>query len=156
MEMAGLGSLYIQYGENYANFSVGRFQMKPSFVSRLESDALKAGILKFSAIDKLGETSDSESRLLRVKRLDSPLWQTRYLIMFIKVLDRMYVSKKWSSVEEKLKFFASAYNCGYWQSEKSIQRQLERELFYVSLLSNSRYCYANISYELYLFLKTNS
>lgn len=156
MEVIGLFSLYIQYGEEYANFSVGHFQMKPSFVKKLESDALKIELLTSFNREKIGEDSNGESRLARVKRLDSPVWQVRYLISYVKVLDKLYETKKWNNTGEKIKFYATAYNCGYWNSEKYIQNLLKKNLFYTSVIPSNRYCYADISQEFYLFFKTHS
>jgi hypothetical protein len=153
MEMAGLFSLYIQYGDKYANFSVGRFQMKPSFVFQIEKDAIESGILKISTKEGFGVAFDKESRYCRVKRLDSDVWQVRYLVIFIKVLDRIYASKRWNNVDEKLKFYATAYNYGYRQSEGSIKKQIKNKSFYTSFLSGGpRYCYADISSEMYQLL----
>lgn len=38
LELHGLFTLYVQYGERYSDFSVGYFQMKPSFARQLELD----------------------------------------------------------------------------------------------------------------------
>jgi len=41
IETFALQSLYVKYGKDYANFSVGPFQVKPSFAESLEKDFVK-------------------------------------------------------------------------------------------------------------------
>lgn len=41
METFALESLYVKYATDYANFSIGVFQMKPSFAEQIEKDYLK-------------------------------------------------------------------------------------------------------------------
>ncbi len=48
-EIAGLMVLYVKYGSAYADFSVGRFQMKPSFAEQIEHDARE---LKIAGYDE--------------------------------------------------------------------------------------------------------
>ena len=38
IQIRALKVLYVQYGRKYADFSVGHFQMKPSFIEQLEAD----------------------------------------------------------------------------------------------------------------------
>ena len=38
IESNDLKVLYVQFGDTYSNFSIGRFQMKPSFCEQLEKD----------------------------------------------------------------------------------------------------------------------
>jgi hypothetical protein len=154
MEIAGLFSLYVQYGEKYANFSVGRFQMKPDFACQLERDARKIGLFISPVKSEFGKNATIESRLERVKRLDNPLWQVRYLITYIKVLDNLYKSNKWKSLDEKIRFYATAYNYGYCKAKLLIQKQTFIKSFYTTIVpGEDRYCYADISLDFFYCLK---
>jgi hypothetical protein len=145
IETSALFSLYVHYGADYSDFSVGRFQMKPSFVMHLERDALLNKVVMPFIGEDIGNDATLQSRLKRIRRLDSPLGQVRYLILFIKTLDLKFKSVHWSGTEDKLKFYASAYNCGYWFSEKYIRQKVDQKFFYPSLLPLHRYCYSEIS-----------
>lgn len=150
METTGLFSLYVQYGDKYADFSVGRFQMKPTFACRLEQDAISLGLFSKSTINKFGENGDTENRLERVKRLDNPMWQVRYLIAFIKVMEKRTHLGNWTSIEEKVKYYATAYNFGYWQTEQKIKKYVKVRSFYTTLTPGEvYYCYASISCSYY-------
>jgi hypothetical protein len=147
MEMSGLLTLYVQYGEKYANFSVGRFQMKPTFAEQLEKDANNIKSQKGNAFN---QTNTSEVRMERVKRLDDIYWQVKYLALFIKVMNSKYRQISWNSEEEKLKFYATAYNSGYSLCEEIINKRIGSDMFYTGIVKgNSCYNYADIAADYY-------
>lgn len=150
MEVMGLLSLYVKYGRAYADFSVGRFQMKPSFLEQVEADAVENRIPA-----KVAEETP-QTRLERVKRLGSPEWQVKYLAAFINILDARFKHKNWSSTEEKLKFYATAYNAGYTNSEACIRELIPAKTFYTTLLPGEpRYAYAEIACEYFSLFGKN-
>lgn len=150
MEVMGLLSLYVKYGREYADFSVGRFQMKPSFLEQVEADIME---LRIPA--KIAEETP-QTRLERVKRLSSPEWQVKYLAAFIKILDARFKYKNWSSAEEKLKFYATAYNAGYTNNEACIRELIPAKTFYTTLLpGETRYAYAEIACEYFSLFRKN-
>ncbi|MCA6428753.1 MAG: hypothetical protein IM613_04900, partial [Cytophagales bacterium] len=72
IEVLALESLYIQYGKSYANFSIGRFQIKPSFVEMLEKKILEskspiAAWLKLTPSDTVQNESNRHKRLQKMK-----------------------------------------------------------------------------------------
>jgi hypothetical protein len=145
-ESGALFTLYVQYGQKYADFSVGRFQMKPTFVNQLESDMQRLFINNSINPLKFDLTDSEKARLDRVKRLDSPLGQVKYLIYFVKVMDSLYEPRTWSSQTEKLKFYATAYNCGYTLTEAIIEERINRKTFYTTISKSAPYyCYAEIA-----------
>lgn len=155
MELQGLFTLYVQYGSNYANFSVGRFQMKPTFAELIEKDInTNLGIKPEKyAIDTLFTSS---SRLTRIKRLESPRWQVQYLIWFIRLMDKKYPEGNWNSNSEKLVFYATAYNCGYTNTKTYINEMRKRQLFHTSLFdTGTKYNYADICLSYLKKCKTN-
>ena len=75
METSMLRLFYVNVGESYANFSVGVFQMKPSFVESMEYAVLANSELKayrFIA-DYSGSKKQKEIRKTRLKGLRIPI-----------------------------------------------------------------------------------
>lgn len=142
MEVQGLLTLYVQYGEKYANFSIGRFQMKPTFAEQIEKDILPTP--PFDLSDTPG------ARLARVKRLNSPNWQVQYLIWFIQIMNHRFKNMQWFSDVEKLKFYATAYNCGYRNSSDYIRKKMAGKFFHTAIFkSDVYYNYGSISVDYY-------
>lgn len=154
IELASLYTLYIAFGENYANFSVGNFQMKPSFAQQIESDYLKLKNRLSVKGDYSFDTSNTrQARAERIKRLNDIQWQATYLSIFIKLLDFKYAGKTWESKSEKLKIYATAYNSGYWLSQKELIKRMDQKLFYTSIIPVSeekKYAYSFISEDYFL------
>lgn len=157
IEVKGLEVLYVQYGKDYADFSIGLFQIKPSFAEHIESD-----ILKFHLIDKfpplsalrpdLSETSDNRrDRIIRMKR---EYGQLLYLEAFIRIMDTIYQDFAFHSMEEKLIFYATAYNTGYFKNEAEIRKEISRNSFYRGMTPiSAKYSYSEISLSYYLSKK---
>jgi hypothetical protein len=131
LEIESLKFLYVSEGKDYANFSVGFFQMKPSFAEMIEMDADKVfGYARLS--------DDENSRKARVRRLTSIEQQMVYLCAFYRICDRKFSSFKFSSPAQKLKFFATAYNSGYHLKASSLEAMQSRNHF-------NGYNYADVS-----------
>lgn len=152
IQIAGLLVLYANFGDQYADFSIGNFQMKPSFAEQIEKDA---AIYKIPGIPVFNPAQDTpHSRSERVKRLNSPLWQARYLAAFIRILDTRCQNKNWCNTEEKLRFYATAYNAGYTKAPETIASLAMSKTFYTTMLpGKDRYCYSNIALEYFSFLE---
>ncbi len=121
--------LYIEGGKEVANFSVGLFQMKPSFIEDLESYISKTESLKrFSSIIITG-VSESKIREERFRRLENTQWQFRYLNIFWYVANEKYKDMKFTDDSERLRLYASAYNCGFLKSDEFIENMIYKEIF---------------------------
>ncbi len=149
IEIAGLQTLYVQYGTSYADFSVGRFQMKPSFAQSVEADyyILKDSIFKGLSF-KFDTTNTPDARIARLKRLSSTEGQMTYLMLFIHIMEHRYINYPWKTVYEKLRLFATAYNFGYKINSKKLFTDTHRKTFHTGIISGryvKKYCYANIS-----------
>jgi hypothetical protein len=143
MELSGLFTLYIQYGEKYADFSVGRFQMKPSFAEQLENDANNTPEVAFT---KFNVTKTSQARIERVKRLGEMEGQVNYLVLFIRIMEHRNKNIMWDTEIERLMYYATAYNSGYNSGEKKIRDRVGSKMFYTGLLKvDSCYCYGSIA-----------
>jgi hypothetical protein len=149
IQVRALKVLYVQYGRKYADFSVGHFQMKPTFAEQIERDYNRL----FSAEEKTAaaiapfETGDSfRLRKERVVRLDDLQWQARYLRLLMMVMGKLYGNLTFPNNLEKLRFYATAYTTGYAQGEKTIRRMLPTRHFHVQLFfPKTRYSYADIA-----------
>jgi hypothetical protein len=146
-ETHSLEVLYTQYGSKYSDFSIGRFQIKPSFAFRLEKDwALYIRKENLNPILKPFDTLDNNlARFQRIIRLKDEKWQVRYLIMFCKLIENEFKGE-WLSEEQKILFFASAYNVGYWYSSEVIKSRGRQNFYHTSILKPQNcFNYADIS-----------
>lgn len=149
IQVRTLKVLYVQYGRKYANFSVGHFQMKPSFVEHLESDwnrltdageKAAAGVPAFALADEPGPRS------ARIQRLDDMRWQVAYLRMFMAVMKKRYAAVAFADAEDRLRFYATAYNAGYASGEARLRRKMAEKSFHLELFSPKRsYGYADVA-----------
>ena len=129
-ELNSLKILYVQGGAGYGNFSVGFFQMKPSFVEALES---KVNIYKdirqiFSFIPD-ASLNEKEQRKIRLFNLDSLQAQLKYLEAFCLILKKKTSDIQFSSEQDRLKYFATAYNSGFELSQNKIYSMMNRKFF---------------------------
>jgi hypothetical protein len=149
IQVRALKVLYVQYGRKYANFSVGLFQMKPSFAEQIESDFNRLFTTDEKAAAGVSDFDAGESSLLRkerVFRLDNLNGQVRYLRLFMMVMERIYGNAVFSGERDKLRFYATAYNSGYGRGEKAIRKTIGVRSFHVQLLfAATRYVYADVA-----------
>lgn len=149
IQVRGLKVLYVQYGRAYMNFSVGRFQMKPSFAEHLESDyqrLFSAGEKAALGIPAFERGDTSELREKRVLRLDDLIWQVRYLRLFMLVMEKRYGQVAFADVEERLRFYATAFNAGYASGEPALRRMMNERRFHTALLfPKTTYNYAEVA-----------
>ena len=154
IETSNLKTLYVRFGTGYSDFSVGRFQMKPSFVETLESDFNR--LLERGEKDKIGvaafDPADTvENRRARVARLTDLDGQVRYLLIFVLVMEKIYVREVWPSVEDKLRFFSTAYNAGYRRGAAALRKESALLHFHTGIIfTKPAYSYAGIALDFYL------
>lgn len=148
MEVTALKTLYIQYGNQYADFSIGRFQMKPSFAEEIEKswNNLKIKPATLSQITfPIQDTK--ENRIQRLIRLDHIQGQLLYLSIFYLVVDHRFkgVTK---SKQEKVLLYATAYNSGYNKPISKLAESIFAKTFYTELIRTPLticYSYADIA-----------
>jgi hypothetical protein len=131
LEVESLKFLYVTEGKDYADFSVGYFQMKPSFGEMIECDAFNLLPAKFRKESgwKYNVTDDEASRKARVKRLSNVRQQMIYLCALYKLCENRFRSNRYSP-EERVKLFATCYNAGYMRSYKSLQQFMTKKNYY--------------------------
>lgn len=149
IQTSNLQSLYVQFGAGYSDFSVGRFQMKPSFAETLEGDfnrLLSPEEQKAIRGGRFAIENTVENRRARVRRLTDPEDQVRYLAIFFRVMGRLYAAETWDSSKDKVRFYAAAYNSGYRSGAARIRREAGRSRFHLSVLpARPFYNYADIA-----------
>ena len=123
--------LYVAKGKEYADYSIGLFQMKPSFIETLELeqkdyDALKK--YKFIKCSNL-KKDISKEREIRINRLNNIQWQLVYLNVFWDLMNEKYRDKKFNTSSEKIQFIATVYNCGINKPEIVYRNNLNRKIF---------------------------
>jgi hypothetical protein len=157
IEVKGLEVLYVQYGRDYADFSVGLFQMKPSFAEKIESDIFKYELLnKFPHLSALRpDLSETPvCRRNRIIRLQDEYCQLLYLEAFIRIMDILYPDSTFHSLEGQLIFYATAYNTGYFKDEEVIRHEISEKRFYQGMDAISiKYIYSDIALSYYLSKK---
>jgi hypothetical protein len=136
--------LYVQNGTKYGDFSLGIFQMKPSFVEDLEVYVSKNSKLK-KAFSKIlfNDKNSSYARSTRLNRLATFDWQLLYLTVFCNIVKDRFSSIKFSNIKDKLKFYATAYNCGFGRSKEDILKH--QSMFQFPRFSMNKYNYSDIS-----------
>ena len=146
METTLLKALYINLGKEYANFSIGHFQMKPSFAETLGIMEEKLLPQRYrSLVRDTADFSDiKDYRSAVVKDLEDKNHQLDYLIVFYKICAKRFNLRKMDS-EERIRFLATAYNFGFLKSPDEIRSMEKRKFFSTDLFSKRMYPYADVS-----------
>lgn len=146
MEITLLKALYINLGSDYANFSIGRFQMKPSFAEAILKE-IPAELPGVSGL-KLKTRSDFEDeisfRRTIVNNLEQTDSQVNYLIAFLKVCEMKFTYGQ-NDEMLRLKFLATAYNYGFDKSSSDIEKMIEKRFFNTKLIKTDNYSYADVA-----------
>ncbi len=148
IEAESLRTLYVELGKDYANFSIGIFQMKPSFAEEVE---IKTKALLSPALQKelsLGYdlAAEEEIRAERVRRLQDEDWQLIYLTAFTSLCNTIYANKKFETEIEKLQWYASIYNAGFDKTEAYISKKITEANFYMNQgMPEKKFRYAAIA-----------
>lgn len=147
-EVSALLTLYIQYGSDYSNFSVGYFQMKPSFAEQLETIWNSMTPKPFEC-KEFNVTETTAARSERISRITTPKGQLLYLSIFIAIMEKRFPSYNSSSnIFKKVTLYSTAYNYGFNKSGVELMQKSKESTFYTDFLKGSTttyYCYADIS-----------
>ncbi len=150
VETSSLISLYTTLGIRYADFSIGRFQMKPSFAYSVEQFLWEGNYAQLAT--QLGFKSDdttdnASNRYQRISRLESTNWQIRYVIGMVQCMrsrHKAYLKKAGNT--HVLSFIASGYNSGWYRSAAHIQDYSKKAMYSLSKWpSKKKYCFADIA-----------
>ncbi len=131
LETSWLEKAYVQGGIESADFSIGLFQMKPSFVEQLEQIVQEHSevFLVFKPIIQFTASTPEEKRRARIARLSQLEWQIKYAFCFYKIIANRYPATTFESLEAKVKFYASAYNYGFLAPKAAIANWAKQAAF---------------------------
>ncbi len=118
---------YVQGGKSVADFSIGAFQMKPSFVEDLETEIDNNPELreKFPYLLTIHTLPEKEQRTERLKRLKSVHWQIYFVNAYLAVMEAKHPRLEKMKPESRISFLATGYNVGIHRSFSEIQRYAE-------------------------------
>lgn len=154
-ETTSLEFVYVNYGSKAADFSIGHFQMKPSFAESIERHIKSSQTLKkkYKSLMISKNFTLKYKRRLRVERLKNTAWQLVYLNAFIDVCLNKFPELKRVSIEKKLFFLAAIYNIGINNTLVNIKRKSTLKTFpFGPKYGGNQFCYAEIARE---YLKSN-
>ena len=148
IETSGLELIYMRYGAKTADFSIGHFQMKPSFAEHIEK-YIEKNVVDFYHYKKLiitQKTTPLKQRKLRLTRLKQMDWQLTYLHAFIAICDHKFHFIKFTTTKDKLRFYAACYNIGFHKKYQNILQNENSNTFpngpkYLG----TQFCYASIA-----------
>ena len=140
-------SLYVKGGRQIADFSLGPFQMKPSFIEDIEDFVVTSESLTDFRYLVINRGTDEDCRKERIERLKSLEWQLKYAYAFLSVANVRFRNLSFNSDIERLRFYSTAYNYGFMRPVKDIQAwQSVRKFPYGSMgLTKKQVSYAEIS-----------
>ena len=134
IETAAVNGLYVLQGTNGANFSIGRFQMKPSFAEEVEA--------AFNLQDGV------EARRSRIRRLDTMEGQCRYLAIFIRLQFLQHPQLQALQLVDQVGMLATIYNRSFsttWEQVCQLRHQKNFHTDIIATRHTKRYCYADIA-----------
>jgi len=156
IEITLLKALYINYGPEYADFSIGVFQIKPSCAEAVLQEVSRMNDVKFAAnfIPIDSTASAIQIRAAIVKELEDPQKEFNYVLAIIKFLNARFDHPEWRNKQEQLVFYATAYNCGFSNNEAYIKRQISQKSFHTGLIKpDLLFSFSDISLVYYNALK---
>lgn len=142
--------LYVNFGTDYSDFSIGFFQMKLSFIEQLEQLVNKSSRFnRFDFICQFSDTIPASIRRERVNRLRSLKWDLHYLCLCYNIINSRFAKKKYDSELQRLKFIATAYNRGFLQDEAEITKWMKIRSFPNEVFGEN-YPYGTVSKDFYV------
>jgi hypothetical protein len=146
MEISLLKTLYVNLGEDYADFSIGVFQMKPSFAETIRDESTvylgrRSGIV-FKNPSDYKDIKDFRKSI--ISDLEDPGGQVAYLISFIRVCEKKFNLYRLNELS-RIKFLATAYNYSIDKTALQIAGMSDKKFFSTKLLKTENYSYADVS-----------
>jgi hypothetical protein len=146
MEITLLKTLYVNLGEDYADFSIGVLQMKPSFAETIREQATAVSTELPGIV--FAESTEFENiftfRKSIVKDLEDPETQINYLVAFIKICEKKFDIRNEDELS-RIRFLATAYNYGINKTAAEIENMSDKKFFNAKLFKTENYSYADVS-----------
>jgi len=148
LETSALELIYVESGSSAADFSIGRFQMKPSFAEAIEEEVKSNAILNsnYKKLPFSEKNSNVQNRKERIARLQSLDWQLMYLNAFVSICKIKFRNEEFESNNDSLSFYSSAYNTGFKKSSEDIRSNCLKCYFpYGTKYKGKQYSYADVA-----------
>lgn len=150
VEVISLEMMYVNFGRDYADFSVGYFQIKPSFAEGIEKYALLQGL---PAPVSAPDTADTKNnRQKRLERLASLQGQAEYIALFHAVMMHRFPQWHQLPAEQQVQLLATAYNAGWHLSLETLQSFAGKQFFAVSAWEKPSHNYARVAWYFFKWL----
>ena len=131
METQALIWLYVDGGSKAADFSIGHFQMKPSFAEKIEQIVAEGDPSSWTAnyltLCSYNNLNEKQVRKKRIERLSDIEWQIKYLSCFYEIASRKLSPDL--DQKEKIKMLATMYNSGLDKSEEELKKWMNKKSF---------------------------
>jgi len=150
VETGSLMGLYTTLGQDYANFSIGLLQQKPSFALTVEKYLNTTKLQNWAhrlGMESTYITDNFKNRSKRIDRIADPEWQIKYFIAMLKCIrDKHHHYLNGLSKDDQLQFIASAYNCG-WDKSTGYIKKFQSKAFYSLQMQpgHAKYCFSQIA-----------
>lgn len=146
IEITLLKTLYINLGKDYANFSIGQFQMKPYFAEKIREacSGMPARKLRKIVSDSTGYDDMRLYRSAIVSDLEDVKMQISYLVLFMRICRDKFSIDKMDGLT-RVKFLATAYNTGFYKTEAEILAMIDKKYYSTGLSAKEYYSYSDIS-----------
>ncbi len=147
-ETKALELFYIEKGASAADFSIGRFQMKPSFAEQVEAyvggdEGLKPYFQELLFFEK---EDPRYRRKKRVERLQDERWQLVYAAALLKIAHKKYRESLPSDRADRIRFLATVYNHGFQDSAADITQWIPKQCFpYGVRYQGPQHAYSEVS-----------
>jgi len=144
---------YVDHGLVAFDFSIGHFQMKPSFVERLEREIhSRCELQDYLWLTKFTHCDLQQIRKTRIERISSPDFILGYLLAFEQYC-RLTFPINNLSYSSQLKFIATAYNLGFDKSKEEILKYQPKKYFpYGAQFEGEQHAFADLSWAIYQHL----
>lgn len=153
IETTALEYSYVNNGTEYVDFSIGRFQMKPSFIEALEKKLEKNNCsgYDFSHVLEYTDKETEKQREERLQRMNNVIWQIEYLCCFYKIVESKFNTSDYWNSKDRVRFLATAYNHGYQKEDTEIMKYATKRFFPngANYPADYQYAYANVAYDFY-------
>ena len=144
---------YVDHGLSYADFSIGKFQMKPSFVERLELEICRRPGLrtKYDQLVSYQSATTKGIREDRLERIKSSVFQKLLMSAFYDYCHQEYceyLDKQ--PISTVIAFIGTTYNLGFDHSvDQILDYQRLRRFPYGANFHGEQYAYGALSAKIY-------
>lgn len=139
--------LYVRKGTPTSNFSIGRFQLKPSFAEKLEQYIRQDSMLsqRFQNIYHYDISSVRKRRRERLERLKSYKWQIRYLAVFTQIVRHKFGLGEKLSTSHEIRFMSSALNHDFMCDSVEVVKWISVKSFPYGMNHDNPFTYSEVA-----------